>query len=52
MAVFEIIGFLAMLLSIFSMNKIIKTFNRNEFDLIRNDFTQDFYKVQRDDTNE
>lgn len=48
--IFEVIGFVAMVFLIVLMQKTIKTFNRNEFDLIRNNFTQDFYRLQREDT--
>jgi hypothetical protein len=46
--VFELIGFVVMVLMHYFMRRTIETFNRNEFDLIRNNFTTDFYKLQRD----
>ena len=50
--VFEAIGFIAMTFLFVLMNLTIKTFNRNEFDLIRNNFTQDFYRLQREETSD
>jgi hypothetical protein len=45
---FEVGGLFSMISMIYYMRKTIETFNRNEFDLIRNNFTTDFYKLQRD----
>lgn len=38
-----------MVLTMISMRKTIKTFEKNEYDLIRNNFTSDFYRLQRED---
>ena len=45
---FELGGIIVMSFMMYYMRRTIETFNRNEFDLIRNNFTTDFYKLQRD----
>ena len=49
---FEVGGFFTMTGMFYYMRRTIETFNKNEFDLIRNNFTTDFYKLQRDHDNE
>ena len=44
----EVLSFVVMCFSLKFMRKTIEVFNNNEFDLIRNNFTTDFYtKVQQ-----
>ncbi|CDW82798.1 UNKNOWN [Stylonychia lemnae] len=47
---FEVMGLISVVFLVVFMKKTIWTFNRNEFDLIRNNFTKDFYRLQREDT--
>ena len=44
-SVFEVGGFFTMAAMFYYMKRTIETFNKNEFDLIRNNFTTDFYKL-------
>ena len=49
--IFEVMSLASMIMLFIVLKKTIETFERREFDLIRNDFTTDIYKLNRDFIN-